>query len=48
MKYRLVNENFKANYGENLLKSRGVENVSLFLSPTNECLQDPIVPLFFQ
>lgn len=42
MKYRLVNENFKANYGENLLKSRGVENVSLFLSPTNECLQDPI------
>lgn len=42
MKYRLVNENFKSNYGENLLKARGVEDVSLFLNPTEECLQDPI------
>ena len=42
MKYRLVNENFKSNYGENLLHSRGVEDVNLFLNPTSECIQDPI------
>ena len=42
MKYKLVNENFKTNYGENLLYSRGVEDVSLFLNPTSECIQDPI------
>lgn len=42
MKYRLVNENFKTNYGENLLHSRGVEDVNLFLNPTSECIQDPI------
>ena len=42
MKYRLVNENFKTNDGENLLHSRGVEDVNLFLNPTSECIQDPI------
>ena len=42
MKYTLVNENFKTNYGENLLHSRGVEDVNLFLNPTSECIQDPI------
>lgn len=41
MKYRLVNENFKEHYGENLLKARGVEDVSLFLTPTSNCLQNP-------
>lgn len=42
MKYRLVNDNFKNNYGENLLKARGVEDVELFLHPDENCLQDPI------
>ena len=41
MKYKLVNENFKNNYGEQLLRSRGVEDVSLFLNPDISCLQDP-------
>ena len=41
MKHRLVNENFKSNYGENLLKARGVEDVKKFLNPTEDCLQDP-------
>lgn len=41
MKYKLVNENFKNNYGEQLLRSRGVENVQLFLNPDISCLQDP-------
>ena len=42
MKYRLVNEDFKNNYGENLLKARGVEDVEKFLNPTEDCLQDPM------
>ena len=42
MKYRLVNENFKSDYGENLLKARGVDNVDLFLSPDITCLQSPL------
>ena len=41
MKYKLVNENFKNNYGEQLLRSRGVENVQLFLNPDISCLQEP-------
>lgn len=41
MKYRLVNENFKTDYGKNLLTARGVEDVNLFLNPTEECLQPP-------
>ena len=41
MKYRLVNENFKTDYGKNLLMARGVEDVNLFLNPTEECLQPP-------
>ena len=40
MQYRLVNENFKNNYGKNLLKTRGISNIDLFLHPTKECLQD--------
>ena len=42
MKYRLVNENFKSDYGENLLKARGVDNVDLFLMPDTSCLQSPL------
>lgn len=41
MKYKLVNENFKNNYGEQLLRSRGVEDVQLFLKPNGSCIQDP-------
>ena len=41
MKYKLTNENFKNNYGEQLLRSRGVENVELFLNPNETCLQSP-------
>lgn len=26
MKYNLVNENFKENYGENILKARGIND----------------------
>ena len=40
MQYRLVNENFKDNYGENLLKARGVSDIKGFLNPTKEFLQD--------
>lgn len=41
MKCRLVNENFRENYLENLLKTRGVENVSEYIRPSNSFLQDP-------
>lgn len=41
MKTILVNDNFKENYLENLLYSRGVENLSDFLYPKKENLQDP-------
>ena len=41
MKYKLVNENFKSDYGRQLLCSRGVEDVDLFLRPDPSCLQDP-------
>jgi len=40
MQYRLVNENFKNNYGENLLKARGIFNVDKFLHPDLKLLQD--------
>lgn len=40
MQYRLVNENFKKDYGKNLLQTRGISNIDLFLHPTKECLQD--------
>lgn len=41
MKYELVNENFKNNYGENLLKTRGIKDISLFMSPDRSCIQPP-------
>ena len=41
MKYKLVNENFKNNYGSQLLLSRGVEDVDLFMKPNSDCLQEP-------
>lgn len=39
MQYHLVNENFKNNYGEKLLQSRGVQDIESFLHPTLACLQ---------
>ena len=40
MNYNLVTKNIKENYGENLLKQRGIENVDLFLNPQPCSLQD--------
>lgn len=39
MKVKLINENINTNYGENLLRARGVENVEKFLNPDESCLQ---------
>ena len=41
MKTRLVNENFKSNYVDQLLKSRGVKTPSAYYEPGPEHLQDP-------
>jgi single-stranded-DNA-specific exonuclease len=41
MKTRLVNENFKSNYVDQLLKSRGVESPTAYYEPGAEHLQDP-------
>ena len=41
MKTRLVNENFKSNYVDQLLKSRGIESPSAYYEPGPEHLQDP-------
>ena len=40
MKTRLVNENFKSNYVDQLLKSRGVETPSAYYEPGAEYLQN--------
>ena len=39
MKYRLVNQEIKEDYGKNLLRTRGIQDVQAFLHPTKECLQ---------
>lgn len=39
MKIKLVNDNITSDYTKNLLRSRGVDNVDDFLSPTEENLQ---------
>lgn len=41
MKTRLVNENFKSNYVDQLLKSRGIESPTAYYEPGAEYLQDP-------
>ena len=41
MKVKLINENFKTNYLENLLKSRGIKDVNEFLHPTISNLNPP-------
>lgn len=42
MKINLVNENFTSDYVENLLRARGVEDIELFMRPTDDCLQSPL------
>lgn len=39
MNYNLTTENITENYGANLLKQRGIENIDLFLNPRPICLQ---------
>ena len=39
MKYNIIEKNITENYGENLLKYRGIEDVELFLNPNKSCLQ---------
>ena len=41
MKTRLINENFKSDYVDNLLKARGIEDVEKYYEPTADCLQNP-------
>ena len=41
MKTRLINENFKSDYVDNLLKARGVKDVEKYYEPTADCLQNP-------
>ena len=41
MKCNLVNENFRNNYAENLLKARGVADVQAFMEPRAEFVQSP-------
>ena len=41
MKVNLVNENFTEDYLANLLKTRGVTNVSQYISPDDSCLNSP-------
>ena len=40
MNYNLINENFRENYGENLLRARGVMDIERFMNPDSFCLQD--------
>ena len=39
MKYKLTNDGIYNNYGEQILRLRGIENVELFLNPDETCLQ---------
>ena len=41
MKCRLVNENFKSNYVDQLLKSRGIESPAAYYEPTEDFLAPP-------
>lgn len=41
MKCNLVNENFRSNYAENLLKARGVVDVHAFMEPRADYVQSP-------
>ena len=39
MQYRLVNENFKKDYGVKLLSARGIKDINRFLVPDISCIQ---------
>ena len=41
MKVNLVSKNYTENYLENLMKERGIENLTFYLNPTSSVLQDP-------
>ena len=41
MKVKLVNENFRDNYGIKLLQSKGIQDIDKYINPTEECLQNP-------
>ena len=41
MKVKLVNENFRDNYGIKLLQSKGIQDIDKYINPTKECLQNP-------
>ena len=43
MDIRLVNENFQSDYLDNLLRARGIENLSAYYHPTEECLNSPLL-----
>ena len=40
MKIKLINEPITSDYGRNLLRARGVEDIDKFLNPDESCLQD--------
>ena len=42
MKIKLVNEDFRDNYGIKLLQSKGIQDIDKYINPTKECLQNPI------
>ena len=41
MKYNLVNENFKENYGENILKARGINDINHFMAADGKDIAHP-------
>jgi single-stranded-DNA-specific exonuclease len=41
MKFNLAHENFKEDYGRNLLLARGVKDIEHFLKPDESCIQSP-------
>lgn len=40
MKVKLINEPITSDYGRNLLRARGIEDIDKFLNPDESCLQD--------
>ena len=40
MKVKLINETIKEDYGKNLLRARGIQDIDRFLNPDISCLQD--------
>lgn len=41
MKVNLISKNYTENYLENLMKERGIEDLTFYLNPTSSVLQDP-------